>query len=320
MYKAATAVGCCWHVQEGTSPVISEAFQAPTSSGWFTFSSSAAPGNIMMTATAFQNGEGQSPNRDVVMSSRFDDLIFTDGTGVPKAVTYYLKLDVSADVSVAAGPLAGGCFIVDFRVEDTYPSLQGSWGWGDGVNSSWCTGPGSGIFAGYGGPTLSEVLTLGPFSAMSETPVAVKLAALVGPWSSYGGGSAIDALLSGHFFARLATGQAAIVSPGFDANSAQAGIVNNFVPQLVGIDPPLSGDSDLTLAQSAPNPAIGSTRFSFTVPGTDHVRLAIYDVTGRMIAQLANRPFTAGVHQIVWDGRDAAGQRVRPGLYLYRLS
>ena len=50
------------------------------------------------------------------------------------------------------------------------------------------------------------------------------------------------------------------------------------------------------------------------------MRVTVHDLHGRRIRELA-RPYTSpsGRHAIVWDGRDDAGRRVRPGVYLVRV-
>ena len=45
----------------------------------------------------------------------------------------------------------------------------------------------------------------------------------------------------------------------------------------------------------------------------------IYDVAGQLIRTLVNEVAEAGTHQVVWDGRDARGNQVASGVYLYRL-
>ena len=47
--------------------------------------------------------------------------------------------------------------------------------------------------------------------------------------------------------------------------------------------------------------------------------LKIYDVAGRLIAQLYDGPATAGVHQLVWDGSVPSGMAAAAGVYFYRL-
>jgi flagellar hook assembly protein FlgD len=49
------------------------------------------------------------------------------------------------------------------------------------------------------------------------------------------------------------------------------------------------------------------------------VTLAIYDLTGRVIATLEEGAKSAGKHTARWDGRDQNGQMVASGVYFYRL-
>jgi hypothetical protein len=49
------------------------------------------------------------------------------------------------------------------------------------------------------------------------------------------------------------------------------------------------------------------------------VQLDIYDLSGRRIIQLQKGGSTAGTLEVQWDGQDAGGQMVPPGLYIYQL-
>jgi len=49
------------------------------------------------------------------------------------------------------------------------------------------------------------------------------------------------------------------------------------------------------------------------------ISVRIYDLAGRMVAELPPRPSRSGEFHQAWDGRDAAGRRVPPGTYLYKL-
>jgi flagellar hook assembly protein FlgD len=50
------------------------------------------------------------------------------------------------------------------------------------------------------------------------------------------------------------------------------------------------------------------------------VRLEVFDAQGRRVRVLADASFAPGEHALAWDGTDANGQRVRPGVYLYRMT
>lgn len=68
-----------------------------------------------------------------------------------------------------------------------------------------------------------------------------------------------------------------------------------------------------------PNPFNASTTIAFEVPTTSFVRVRIYDGLGKRIRDLMDAEFPAGSHSITWDGRDAAGNAVASGVYLYRV-
>ena len=69
-----------------------------------------------------------------------------------------------------------------------------------------------------------------------------------------------------------------------------------------------------------PNPFHTSTTLRFDVPpsGGD-VKLEVFDVGGRRVTTLEERWLPGGTHAARWDGADAAGGAVAPGVYLCRL-
>jgi len=68
-----------------------------------------------------------------------------------------------------------------------------------------------------------------------------------------------------------------------------------------------------------PNPFNPRTTISVTFERAESAEIGVYDLTGRRVAVLANRTFTAGSHPLVWDGRDATGRTVPSGIYIARL-
>jgi len=73
------------------------------------------------------------------------------------------------------------------------------------------------------------------------------------------------------------------------------------------------------LAAAAPNPFTGRTRITYVV-GADGqgVDLAIFDLAGRRVRQLASGARSAGRYQVDWDGRSDAGQSLPGGVYYVR--
>ena len=53
--------------------------------------------------------------------------------------------------------------------------------------------------------------------------------------------------------------------------------------------------------------------------GSVKVRLAIYDLRGRLVSKLVDQDREPGRYQAHWDGRDDRGARVSSGIYLYRI-
>ena len=45
----------------------------------------------------------------------------------------------------------------------------------------------------------------------------------------------------------------------------------------------------------------------------------MYELTGRRVALLADRTFTAGIHSVTWNYRDLASRSMPSGTYLVRL-
>lgn len=74
-----------------------------------------------------------------------------------------------------------------------------------------------------------------------------------------------------------------------------------------------------TLFGNAPNPFNPTTSIRFALSGRSDVRIDIFDVAGRRIDTLADRPFSAGEHSVTWQGKDASGSDVASGVYFYRF-
>lgn len=82
--------------------------------------------------------------------------------------------------------------------------------------------------------------------------------------------------------------------------------------------PPAAAGAALRLAAS-PNPAAGPMRFAWRMGESAHARLEVLDAAGRRVAVPFEGEATPGEHAIAWDGRDSAGRRLPPGVYLARL-
>lgn len=82
-----------------------------------------------------------------------------------------------------------------------------------------------------------------------------------------------------------------------------------------GVVPPAAP----AFASARPNPFGAQATLSLVLPDAGPVRLAVYDVTGRRVRQLADGVFPAGTHAFTWDGRDENGRSLPSGLYFARI-
>ena len=74
------------------------------------------------------------------------------------------------------------------------------------------------------------------------------------------------------------------------------------------------------LEQNYPNPFNPETAIRYVVPKEGHVRLVIYNIVGQRVRTLVNAVQPAGRYRAIWNGKNAHGQAVASGVYLYRLS
>lgn len=88
-------------------------------------------------------------------------------------------------------------------------------------------------------------------------------------------------------------------------NSALTSIqpVNNAVPER------------FTLQQNYPNPFNPSTKIEFSVPKSQNVKLTVFDITGKTIAELVNTDLNAGNYSIPFTSEGLSS-----GVYFYRLN
>ena len=68
-----------------------------------------------------------------------------------------------------------------------------------------------------------------------------------------------------------------------------------------------------------PNPFNPTVRISFELDRPTRGELSVYDVTGHRVAVLAKGILDAGLHVLVWGGRDADGRPLSSGVYVAKL-
>jgi hypothetical protein len=97
-------------------------------------------------------------------------------------------------------------------------------------------------------------------------------------------------------------------------------------PELISnaVSAPAPADADagfaVSLAAPRPNPSAGVSQLRFTLDAPSRAELTIYDVRGARVRTVARSLYGAGEHVAGWDGLDASGRSVAPGIYFARLT
>ncbi len=77
---------------------------------------------------------------------------------------------------------------------------------------------------------------------------------------------------------------------------------------------------EFAVFENYPNPFNPTTEIRFALPERGKVSIIIYNTLGQKVKTLLSATREAGSYTIRWDGRNAAGQSVASGIYLYRIS
>ena len=75
------------------------------------------------------------------------------------------------------------------------------------------------------------------------------------------------------------------------------------------------------LEQNYPNPFSTSTKIRYYLDNPADVTIKIYNIQGKLVGLLLdNESISVGLHNIVWNGKNARGTRVSSGIYFYQLN
>ena len=103
-----------------------------------------------------------------------------------------------------------------------------------------------------------------------------------------------------------------------DANAGKVSVLLNLSPTTAA--PPAAPPAGFALILAGPNPARSSVSLAAALPRAASVEVAIYSVQGGLVRQLlAGASLPAGIHPLVWDGRDESGARAPRGVYFARM-
>jgi hypothetical protein len=73
------------------------------------------------------------------------------------------------------------------------------------------------------------------------------------------------------------------------------------------------------LDQNYPNPFNPSTQIRFQLPKAQRVTLEIFNIRGQKVRTLIDSRYSAGSHEVVWNGLNNRGRQVASGIYVYKI-
>ncbi len=77
----------------------------------------------------------------------------------------------------------------------------------------------------------------------------------------------------------------------------------------------VSGAPADVAVRTFPNPVVEATQFALSLPTASHAKIDVFDVTGRLVANVLDRTLEAGRHDVSWNpAKDLSG-----GAYFYRV-
>lgn len=77
--------------------------------------------------------------------------------------------------------------------------------------------------------------------------------------------------------------------------------------------------STQTALHLSPNPFYTSADIQYKVIRAGKVKVDVYNIKGQHIKSILEETKSSGSYQLIWDGKDKAGNKVAPGIYFMRL-
>jgi VCBS repeat-containing protein len=74
-----------------------------------------------------------------------------------------------------------------------------------------------------------------------------------------------------------------------------------------------------TLSQNYPNPFNPTTSIQYQLPEATGVKIAVFDMQGRLVRTIVNQEQKAGTYTVQWDGRSESGVQAASGMYIYQI-
>lgn len=244
-----------------------------------------APNNPPPAFCALATGQG-GPTQELNQLSVFSDYENTDHANL-----YWIESNVFQEQTVGAANV-GQTWYYEFDAK--YGDLAGAT------------------------TALAFIKTLDPASGYALTNFLIRdMTSLPATWSRYSITITIDAGLVGQIlqfgFANTATN--------YEPSGVYYDNVTFSQTSTVDVGPAGPAGATLRLAvRGNPVAGTGAQVLAFSAPRDGRATVRVFDVTGALVATLADGDFAAGRHQVTWRGLDAGGRQVAAGLYFAEVS
>jgi hypothetical protein len=100
-------------------------------------------------------------------------------------------------------------------------------------------------------------------------------------------------------------------SSGLQIASLHCGEATDVIPTGAGVT---------SLTGNYPNPFNPNTKIRFTIGEPQHVYIAVYDINGKLVKEIADEKYQTGQHQVSWNGVNSRGGQVSSGIYFISMN
>ncbi|GEM_PF-3035769 len=101
---------------------------------------------------------------------------------------------------------------------------------------------------------------------------------------------------------------------------SSTGGIARYATTTVGVEDDITVlPQEFTLMQNYPNPFNPTTNIRYSLPRASFVTVGVYNILGQEVATVKNEIQNVGTHEVIWYGKNNAGQTVASGVYFYRL-
>ena len=100
-------------------------------------------------------------------------------------------------------------------------------------------------------------------------------------------------------------------------------LISEMVNHFLGYNPVTSlkeNIANLFSASNYPNPFSSETKIEYSVNKSGHVRIDVFNSSGRLVKCLFDGELNSGDYSVIWNGTDAKGSKAESGLYFYKIS